>query len=145
MNIPLFVLFILVFSILVALAEIQIEGEFGWAKKLPTWRKQINLGPINFELTGYHLYFFSFIFLLFHFRFVFQPFTIKDELITIAAFILSVGLEDFFWFMLNPKYGLRKYNKKYVYWFRSWFLGFPSFYFFIFPLGILLLILGLSL
>jgi hypothetical protein len=61
-----------------------------------------------------------------------------------ASFILSVGLEDFFWFMLNPKYGLKKYNKKYVYWFKSWFLGFPSFYFFIFPLAIFLLILGLS-
>jgi hypothetical protein len=47
MNIPLFVLFILLFFNSCSTAEIQIEGEFGWARKLPTWRKQIHLGAIN--------------------------------------------------------------------------------------------------
>ncbi len=58
--------FILVASILLALTEIQTEGNFGWAKNLPTWRKKINVGVTSFELTGYHLFFFTFVFLLMH-------------------------------------------------------------------------------
>jgi len=34
-----FFIFVLIASLLVALAEIQIEGKSGWAKNLPTWRK----------------------------------------------------------------------------------------------------------
>lgn len=140
-----FFLFVLVSSILLALTEIQIEGAFGWAKKLPTWRKQIKFGKFGFELTGYHLFFFSLIFILMHFRFVFQPWTLKDELFNVAAFIYMTVLEDFFWFMFNPAYGPSKYNKEHVYWFKSWFLGFPRFYFYLIPLATIILVLGINL
>lgn len=135
-----FFIFIIAASILLALTEIQIEGEFGWAKKLPTWRKQINLGNLGFELTGYHLFFFSLLFLMLHFRFVFQPITLRDELLNMSAYTFMVILEDFFWFMLNPAYGPQKYNKEHVYWFKSWFLGFPSFYFVVLPIAVILLL-----
>lgn len=140
-----FFIFILISSILLALTEIQIEGAFGWAKKLPTWRRRIKLGKLDFELTGYHLFFFSLLFILTHFRFVFQSITLRDELFNISAFTIMVIFEDFFWFMLNPAYGPRKYNKENVYWFKSWFLGFPTFYFYVLPLGIILLLIALNL
>ena len=139
-----FFIFILIASLLLALAEIQIEGEFGWAKKLPTWRKVITLGKLKFELTGYHLFFFSALFVLLHYRFVFQPFSIKDELFNISAYLFIVIFEDFFWFLFNPHYGLRKYNKEHVYWYKTWFLGFPIIYFMVLPLGIILLGLALT-
>ncbi len=142
MNTLIYFIFIIIAALFLALAEIQIEGEFGWAKKLPTWRKKIAFGPIKFELTGYHLFFFSFIIFILHFRFAFQVWTLKDELYTLAAYLFIVILEDFFWFVFNPHYGLKKYNKKYVYWFKSWFLGFPSFYFMVLPIGIILLLVA---
>ena len=140
----LFFAFILITSFLLALAEIQIEGKFGWAKKLPTWRKKISIGKFKFEITGYHLFFFGGLFAMLQFRFVFQPFTIKDELLTISAYLFMVIVEDFLWFLLNPNYGLRKYNKKFVYWYQTWFLGFPIIYFFFIPLAILLLFIYLN-
>jgi hypothetical protein len=140
-----FFIYVLIASILLALVEIQIEGEFGWAKKLPTWRRQIKIGKLGFELTGYHLFFFSLIFFLLHFRFVFQLWTLRDELFTMSAFVFMTILEDFFWFALNPAYGLKKYNKEHVYWFKSWFLGFPAFYFYVLPIAVGLLLAALSL
>ena len=107
-----FFVFILISSLLLALAEIQIEGKFGWAKNLPTWRKTISLGKLKFEVTGYHLFFFSALFVMLHFRFVFQAFTIKDELFNISAYMFMTIFEDFFWFLFNPDYGLKKYNKE---------------------------------
>lgn len=140
----LFFPFILLIALLLALAEIQIEGKFGWARNLPTWRKQLKFLFLKFELTGYHLFFFSFIFILFHFRFVFEPITLSGELLTLSAFVFMTVFEDFFWFMFNPAYGPKKYNKENVYWFKSWFLGFPSFYFILLPIAIILLVLGLN-
>jgi hypothetical protein len=128
-----------------ALAEIQIEGEFGWAKKLPTWRKTIKIWKFKFEITGYHLFFFSALFFMLHFRFVFQAFSLQAELFTISAYLFITIFEDFLWFFFNPHYGLKKYNKENVYWFKTWFLGFPVFYFLVLPLAIGILITALQL
>jgi hypothetical protein len=142
MNIFAFFIFILIAAFFLAMLEIQIEGKFGWAKNLPTWRKTISLGFTKFEVTGYHIYLFAFVFFLMHFRFVFQPFTLKDELFTMSAYVFMVIFEDFFWFMFNPNYGLKKYNKENVYWFKNWFLGFPSFYFQVLPIAIILFVVA---
>lgn len=134
-----YIIFILISAILLALAEIQIEGKAGWARELPTWRKSISIGKFKIGITGYHLFFFSAIFFLLHFRFVFEPFSFKDELINIASYMLIMTFEDFFWFVFNPHYGLEKFDKEHVYWFKSWFLGLPSFYFIVIPTALIIL------
>lgn len=139
-----FFVFIIIASILVALTEIQIEGKFGWAKNLPTWRKTFSIGKKKIEVTGYHLCFFSMLFVMLHSCYIFQPLAIKTELFILSAYTFMAIFEDFFWFVFNPDYGLKKYNKENVYWFKTWILGFPSFYFIVLPIAIILLILAIN-
>ena len=63
---------------LLAKVEIHIEGDHGWAERLPTWR----FGPSWYlaltngkPLTGYHLFLTSFLFLIFHLPLLFVPFS----------------------------------------------------------------------
>ena len=53
------ILFLCFFSLVLASLETQIEGGFGWAAKLPTWKHvgwlQKKFGSKK-HLTGYHFY-----------------------------------------------------------------------------------------
>ena len=40
--------------LVLALLEIQIEGQYPWAEKLPTWRKKIK--GFNKDISGYHFF-----------------------------------------------------------------------------------------
>jgi len=57
MNIYL-IIFAIIASIFLALLEIQIEGENGWASKLPTWRFKNPFHKVfNWPyITGYHIF-----------------------------------------------------------------------------------------
>ncbi len=62
-----FTLYILVFGILLALLEIEIEGKHGWAKNLPTWRKDSSSSLVFLRsITGYHSILFLMILFLNH-------------------------------------------------------------------------------
>jgi len=73
-NIYLFLL-----ALVLAVLEIQIEGKYGWAHKLPTWRpkkKNIFLKVYkkimsDREPTGYHMLMFSFVFMILHMPYFF--------------------------------------------------------------------------
>jgi len=130
MNHLIFFLFVLVLSFLFAKLEIEIEGENGWALKLPTWRKKFQSKLLRFiwgqkELTGYHLYLFSFIFTILHAVFLFVPWSLQIESKIIALFILVAILEDFAWFVLNPAFGIKKFQKEFIPWHQLWFVGLP--------------------
>lgn len=62
---------VLVLAYLFARVEVEIEGEAGWAANLPTWRIEehplLDLFMGGRALTGYHLWMFAFIGLVFHF------------------------------------------------------------------------------
>jgi hypothetical protein len=45
-----------------------------------------------------------------------------------AGFMLFWIIEDLFWFLLNPAYGWRRFNRAEVRWHRHWLLGFPTDY-----------------
>lgn len=134
-NIVYFLLLALIVSIFLALLEIQIEGPHGWADKLPTWKKYFSNNPIfklffsqQRPLTGYHLYLFSLIYILLHFYLLVGQFEINKEFYLLSFFVLIVTLEDFFWFALNPHYGLKRFNLKNISWHPHWIIGVPSTY-----------------
>ncbi len=135
----------IMFSTLYSLFEIQIEGKNGWAAKLPTWRfKPKFLKRIfNRDITGFHLYGFLSIFLLLHFVYVFIPFSIQHELKIMSFFILSLMLEDFLWFVLNPEYGIKKFKDSEIEWHNHWFLGLPTDYWIFVPIGLTMYLLSL--
>lgn len=130
-------LYIFLVATVLAILEIQIEGEFGWAKNLPTWRpkgtwytklyERIMSGR---EFTGYHLTMFSFVFLIFHLPYVFGlPFNLMDELRTMSFFFIFIVLWDFLWFVLNPYYPLSKFKAEHIWWHKKWALGAPVDYY----------------
>lgn len=93
-------IYALLCAILLALLEIQIEGDQGWARNLPTWR--INIG--NFVLTGYHTFIFLLLLLIFHLPFFFTKWTMQNECIILTLFILMWLMEDCMWFFMNRKF-----------------------------------------
>lgn len=136
-------------SIIFALLEIQIEGEDGWASKLPTWKfyrpwfKYIPGG--NKPLTGYHFYLWIFLFLYPHLVFLFTPWSLKVELILISFVILVLRLEDFLWFVFNPKYGLKAIKPGKIKWKNQWWGPLPSEYWTWLLLWALVFIIGIKL
>ena len=142
MKFIIYLLYLIICALILALLEIQIEGKYGWAKKLPTFKlkQKIGIKPI----TGYHIYFLSFTILLIHLPLFFTGWSLKNELLIIGSWIFIWSLEDFLWFIFNPYFGLKKFNKqnKNLWWHQSWFLGLPTFYWLVFPLAAILISLS---
>ena len=122
-----FFLYVIIGAFFLAKLEINIEGKYGWAEKLPAWRKVIKTGIFKgYTFTGYHFYMFvCFLPLLFHLPFLFFPWSPAVEAKIIAAYFLMTGLEDILWFAFNPDYGLKAYTKERVKWHKRWLFGFP--------------------
>jgi len=121
-----------------AILEIQIEGEHGWAEKLPTWRAKTGskLDKIykkfmaDRELTGYHTALMIFILLFSHWPFIWNMhWSIWQELELLSFFVMLSVIWDFLWFILNPKLSLRKFNSKRVWWHKKWLGKFPVDYY----------------
>lgn len=115
---------------LFAQVEIQIEGAHGWASALPTWR----ISDARFlkaffggrEITGYHVFTFSFMFVAFHFPMVlFNRFSLRTEARIIGCLMLFWVVEDVLWFAMNPAYGIRKFVPENIPWHPHWWLGVP--------------------
>lgn len=124
--------------------EIQIEGEAGWATSLPTWRRENRWTRLLFghrPLTGYHLYIHLFVFLLLHLPYALSlvfP-SLPAELRILSFIVLFWILEDFFWFVLNPGYGLKRFRRRDVWWHApSWWWIMPREYWIFTPIGIAL-------
>jgi len=113
--------------------EIQIEGGSGWAANLPTWRIEkhplLDLFWCGKPLTGYHLWGFSFMLLVFHLPLVMLGrWSIKLEARVVGSVCVFWIIEDFLWFALNPAFGLGKFNPASVPWHRNWIAGMPADY-----------------
>lgn len=105
--------------------EIQIEGSAGWAANLPTWRIEqhwlLDLFWGGRAMTGYHAWVFPFVALFFHFPLVFAGhWSWQAESRVIACIMLFWIAEDFLWFVLNPAYGLARFNAVDVPWHKHW-------------------------
>jgi hypothetical protein len=133
------------FAICVILAqlEIHIEGQHGWAEKLPTWRwqppwlKRVAARPI----TGYHVYLTLFMLLLLHLPIVFGGFTWVIESELLSFYFFMVVFWDFLWFVLNRHYGLRRFNGEDIWWYKRWVLRLPLDYFYGLAASLLIFVL----
>lgn len=120
--------------------EIQIEGAAGWAANLPTWRVDqhwaLDLVWGGRPLTGYHVWMFLFMALVFHLLFFIhaRP-CVRLELRVLGSLAVFWILEDFFWFILNPAYGLARFNSRCIPWHHHWVLGVPRDYLVFLVLG----------
>ena len=117
---------------LLAKVEIHIEGDSGWAVKLPTWRWEPEwfLGLTNGKaLTGYHLYLTLFLLGMFHLPLVFTGFTRELSAKCLSSYFLVTAAWDLQWFVWNPAWGLHGLRTRPVPWFRRKFLGFPVDYY----------------
>lgn len=125
------IIFAVITSTVFALLEIQIEGKNGWAAKLPTWRlKNPFKRFINWPyLTGYHLYLnLLFIFILQLPFFLGLSLNLKNEILILEIFMLIMLTEDFLWFVLNPKWGIKKFFNEEVPWHSKKILFLPRNY-----------------
>lgn len=130
--------FLFVLALVLAILEIQIEGQHGWAKNLPTWRPRPHhpLARVyarfmsGKQLTGYHAAMFSFVFLVFHVPYVFGlPITLNNWLHTLSLFFMYMVVWDFLWFVLNPFYPLKHFKKGMIEWHSQWLWFAPRDYF----------------
>ena len=113
--------------------EIQIEGANGWAGALPTWRIENNVLLDIFwggrPMTGYHAWVFPFIALFFHFPFCFvHRWSWRLEARAMACAMVFWISEDFLWFLLNPSFGLAKFNHVDAPWHIHWLWFMPTDY-----------------
>lgn len=121
---------IAVLAVFFAQVEIQIEGAAGWAANLPTWRIDnhplLNVFWGGKPLTGYHVWVFSFMALVFHLPLFFHgTFNWKLEARIIGSVMVFWILEDLLWFVMNPAFGLARLNPGSVPWHRHWIFGMP--------------------
>lgn len=149
MNHIIFFLALLWLSFVMAKLEINIEGQYGWAEKLPTKRLSSNhwISKLVFggrPATGYHLWLSILIFSLLHTVYLFYPFTWQIELKIVSFFILFWMIEDFLWFVLNSAYGLKNFKPEKIWWHRNnWWGIAPREYFILIPIGITLYIISI--
>ncbi len=140
----LFLAALLILTLLFALAEIQIEGSHGWAANLPTWRldnRWVRRFYSSKPLTGYHLYAQLFILFVIHLPFalglVRPAWHVEARLL--AFFILFWIMEDFLWFLLNPAFGLKRFQPRHIWWHApTWWWIMPRDYWIFLPVGLLL-------
>ena len=127
-------LFLFGYALLFAAVEIEIEGEHGWAERLPTWFRVTTLPARVYALfmrgkplTGYHLVMFFLPLWSFHIGFVGGvSWSWPSEAGTLSAYMVWVVIWDLLWFVLNPRYGWRRFRKGEVWWHgRTWIGRFP--------------------
>src|SRR5436190_11745147 len=129
------VLFLFGYALLFALAEIEIEGEHGWAERLPTWFRVTTPGARLFglvlrgkPLTGYHAVMFVLPLWSFHIGFFAggTAWSWPAEAATLSAYLGWVVTWDLLWFLLNPRYGWARFRKGEIWWHdRTWIGRFP--------------------
>lgn len=140
-----FLIYLVLMAIVLAFWEVQIEGKGGWGADLPCWRKKTGwivrlLG--GRPLTGYHIGMFVFLLLVIHFPVLFASWTLGKELFLLGFLSALFMIEDFFWFVLNPHYGVRKFKKGEIWWHKSWWGPLPALYWWLMVSTAVLMYLG---
>ena len=142
-----FLVFMLLMAFILAEWEIQIEGKDGWAAKSPGWRVEkgwlMKLSGGR-PVTGYHFYMTIFLIALVHLPLFFLAWTWRLECLLLGFYVGMVLLEDILWFVLNPYYGIKKFRKGQIWWYKSWWGPVPALYWFLLPLAGVLIWLGSS-
>jgi hypothetical protein len=137
--------FMVFLAIILALWEVQIEGKHGWAAGLPTWRVDkwwvLRLTGGR-PLTGYHVLMTVFLVSLVHLPLFFLPWSWRLESLLLGFYLGMVLLEDFFWFVFNPHYGIRSFRRGRIWWHRGWWGPVPALYWVLGVICVALVYLG---
>ncbi|MQA90989.1 MAG: hypothetical protein GEU90_12240 [Gemmatimonas sp.] len=139
---------LIVAAAIFALLEIQIEGPSGWASSLPTWRVDNRLTRLLFgsrQVTGYHVYAHLFVLLVLHLPYplAFVVPSLQAEARIFAFLVLFWIAEDFLWFVLNPAFGIGRFNREAVWWHApAWWWIMPREYWIFLPVGIALYVVS---
>ena len=139
MNIIIGLLFWYALAVVFAGLEIEAEGKYGWAEKMPTWYRTHGVAAKIYgmlmggkPLTGYHAWMFVMPLFVVHAGFILgAPWSIGREVSMFALFFAWAVLWDFIWFVLNPEYGVKNFRKTKVWWHAKskWIFGlFPHDY-----------------
>ncbi len=132
-------LYIFVAALILAGLEVEIEGGFGWAGKLPTWRpdKKLWYSKLfsrlfnNKQLTGYHLHVFALVMMFFHLPFFFGlPWNWPTEFSVLSFYCIYAVIWDYLWFILNPHINIRNFKKEAAYIHKNWWGPFPVDYYY---------------
>lgn len=97
-----------------AFLEKTIEGPNAWARKTYGFKTKIKK---RITLTEYHLWFYLFLIMWLLFPFVIFGFDLRIFGILISAFSISLIIEDFTYFIVNPYFGIKKFNPKDANWY----------------------------
>lgn len=145
MNHLMFFICVILTAVFLAKVEINCEAEYGYAEKLPvewrienTWLKSLIGG------TSYHFYMGLFLLVYMHSILVITgEWTLQKDFLILSFLAFVTVAEDFLWFVLNPHFGIGKFRRECIPWFKDRWLWFcPLWYFYYLPVGIILYWLG---
>lgn len=144
-----FFLFLFWLSFAAAQVEIAIEGPDGWAKNLPTYRFPEGhwISRVFFSdkpATAYHIWLEVSLVSVFHMVYLFTAFSWAIEFKVLAFFFFFCIVEDFFWFVFNPAFGIKNFRADKIWWHqKNWWVIAPRDYYVFFVIGTLLYWLSL--
>jgi hypothetical protein len=132
-------------GLILALWEIQIEGQDGWAAKSPGWR--IDSGWLmrltgGLPITGYHVFMSIFMISIVHLPLFFSGWSWRFECLLLGFYVGMVLIEDFLWFILNPYYGIKNFKKSKIWWHKVWWGPVPATYWILLLLTAVLILTG---
>ncbi len=131
MNEPLRIVLLCALALWMALVEIEVEGDRGWAERLPTWfrvtgpaGRAYGLIANGRPLTGYHVFMATLpvIVLLLPFGYGLDV-SAASLLMVLATYLAWVIAWDYLWFVLNPAYGLARFRRGNVWWYPGRWIG----------------------
>jgi hypothetical protein len=112
-------IFVWVFAGFIAMSfwEAYIEGSNAWAANQVGWKKRITK---KFTLTGYHFWLNLMLILFISLPLWVSGWDLELFGILISAGALGLMLEDFMWFVVNPRFPLKHFDSRHVHWY-PWF------------------------
>ena len=114
MNVALIFIWVILTFIIMAFLEKTIEGPNAWAKKSYGWKYKFTR---RISLTEYHLTLNIFILMMGLLPLIIYGFNLKIFGVLLSAFMVGMVVEDFSYFIVNPYFGLRKFNAKDARWY----------------------------
>jgi len=131
--------------------EVEIEGGYGWAERMPTWYlKRGAVGRIygtvmgHRPLTGYHVFVFIMPVVLLNLPFVYGvDWSLAGELRVFATYFALAVVWDYLWFVLNPAWGIRRFHPDHIWWHKpTWWWIMPRDYWVFTLIGLATYLLG---
>ncbi|MFH1916173.1 MAG: hypothetical protein ABIJ21_02820 [Nanoarchaeota archaeon] len=116
-------IFLWIYAAMIATSfwEAYVEGKNPWDKGKLGWKIHCKGKVI---LTAYHFWLFIIMYpLLLAIPFLLYGFDLRLFGIILSAYVSGLMVEDFFWFIVNPYYGLKHWNPEHVHWYPWFQLG----------------------